>query len=178
MGNAGVFIYATNYLVQSYNIYAASALAGNAVARSIMGAVLPLAGPALYHALGANWAGTLLGLLEAACIPIPFIFYRYGRRIRERSGLIRAMEAERRRDERRDRRRNERLAAAAADDAEKRAEADAMAGTAMFTGAAVVEVAGSGKAARAEEKRIFSSSSFEESEGRRRTERDLEKGRS
>jgi hypothetical protein len=63
-GNAAVFIYASNYLVSSYDIYAASALAGNAVLRSIMGATLPLAGPSMYRTLGANWAGTLLGLLE------------------------------------------------------------------------------------------------------------------
>ena len=75
-GNALVFIYASSYLVHAYDIYAASALAGNAVLRSIMGATLPLAGPAMYSSLGANWAGTLLGLLEALCIPIPFIFYR------------------------------------------------------------------------------------------------------
>ncbi|SMR41517.1 unnamed protein product [Zymoseptoria tritici ST99CH_1E4] len=98
-GNAGVFIYASNYLVQSYGIYAASALAGNAVLRSVMGATLPLAGPALYAALGANWAGTLLGLIEAVCIPIPFIFYKYGHKIRERSGLIRSMAEDQRRRE-------------------------------------------------------------------------------
>lgn len=44
-GNCGVFIYASNYLVYSYGIYAASALAGNAVLRSAMGGALPLAGP-------------------------------------------------------------------------------------------------------------------------------------
>lgn len=75
-GNGAVFIYASAYLVQCYDIYAASALAGNAVLRSVMGAVLPLAGPSMYASLGANWAGTLLGLLEVLCIPIPFIFYR------------------------------------------------------------------------------------------------------
>ncbi|KAL5394241.1 hypothetical protein PMIN06_006007 [Paraphaeosphaeria minitans] len=46
-GNCGVFIYASNYLVHSYGIYAASALAGNAVLRSVMGGTLPLAGPAM-----------------------------------------------------------------------------------------------------------------------------------
>lgn len=44
-GNCAVFIYASNYLVHSYGIYAASALAGNAVLRSAMGGALPLAGP-------------------------------------------------------------------------------------------------------------------------------------
>jgi hypothetical protein len=47
-GNCGVFIYASNYLVHSYGIYAASALAGNAVLRSAMGGALPLAGPKMY----------------------------------------------------------------------------------------------------------------------------------
>lgn len=91
MGNGAVFIYASNYLVHSYGIYAASAMAGNAVVRSVLGGVMPLAGTALYTRLSANWAGTLLGLLEVAIIPIPFVFYRYGYRIREKSTLIREM---------------------------------------------------------------------------------------
>lgn len=90
-GNAAVFIYASNYVVHSYGIYAASAMAGNAVVRSVLGGTLPLAGHALYNSLGANWAGTLLGLLEVAIIPVPFIFYRYGHKIREKSVLIREM---------------------------------------------------------------------------------------
>jgi len=90
-GNGGVFIYASNYLVHSYGIYAASAMAGNAVVRSLLGGALPLAGHALYNKLGANWAGTMLGLLEVAIVPIPFIFYRYGHKLREKSGLIREM---------------------------------------------------------------------------------------
>ena len=91
MGNCAVFIYASNYLVYSYDIYAASALAGNAVLRSIMGATMPLAGAAMYATLGARWAGTLLALLEAACIPIPFVFYKYGWKIRQKSRLIKQM---------------------------------------------------------------------------------------
>jgi hypothetical protein len=90
-GNAAVFIYAGNYLSYSYGIYAASAMAGNAVMRSLIGGFLPLAGPSLYRALGPNWAGTLLGLLEVAIIPIPFLFYKYGHRIREKSTMIRKM---------------------------------------------------------------------------------------
>ena len=90
-GNGAIFIYASNYLVHSYGIYAASAMAGNAVVRSLLGGTLPLAGPPMYRALGANWAGTLLGLLEVIIIPIPFIFYKWGHRIREKSSLIRKM---------------------------------------------------------------------------------------
>ncbi|KAI9824930.1 MAG: hypothetical protein M1832_001535 [Thelocarpon impressellum] len=92
IGNTLTFIYATSYVAQSYGIYSASALAGNTVARCIVGGLLPLAGPALYRNLHAHWAGTLLGLLEVALIPIPFVFYKYGHKIRRRSALIRRMQ--------------------------------------------------------------------------------------
>ncbi|EKG12226.1 Sugar transporter conserved site, partial [Macrophomina phaseolina MS6] len=70
-GNAAVFIYATNYLAHSYGVFAASAIAGNTVLRSVLGGCLPLAGPAMYSALDPQWAGTLLGCLELAIVPIP-----------------------------------------------------------------------------------------------------------
>ncbi|KAF2727606.1 MFS general substrate transporter [Polyplosphaeria fusca] len=90
-GNCAVFIYASNYLVHSYGIYAASALAGNAVLRSAMGGALPLAGPKMYATLGPHWAATMLAIIEFAMIPIPVVFYRYGHKIREKSSLIRRM---------------------------------------------------------------------------------------
>ncbi|CZS98059.1 probable benomyl/methotrexate resistance protein [Rhynchosporium agropyri] len=90
-GNCLVFIYASNYIAGSYGIYAASAMAGNSVVRSIVGGTLPLAGPKMYSALSPQWAGTLLGLVQVALIPIPFVFYKYGDRIRARSPLIKQM---------------------------------------------------------------------------------------
>jgi len=93
-GNTAVFIYASNYLVHSYGIYAASALAGNSVLRSALGGTLPLAGPKMYATLGPHWAGTLLSVLEFALVPIPFVFYRYGHIIRKKSTLIAQMQAD------------------------------------------------------------------------------------
>ncbi|KAK7428723.1 hypothetical protein QQZ08_004818 [Neonectria magnoliae] len=90
-GNTLSFIYGANYIAGTYSIYAASALAGNAVIRSIFGAVLPLAGPKMYEVLTPQWAGTLLGLLEVAMIPIPFVFWRYGSKIRAKSPTIRQL---------------------------------------------------------------------------------------
>lgn len=93
-GNAALFIYASNYMAHSYGKYAASALAGNTVVRSIMGAVLPLAGPSMYASLGLRWGGFLLGMAEAACIIIPFVFLYHGHRIRRSSPLIQQMQRE------------------------------------------------------------------------------------
>lgn len=101
MGNTLSFIYGSNYLAAAYGIYAASAMAGNAVMRSIFGAALPLAGPAMYEAMTPQWAGTFLGLLEVLLIPIPFAFYRYGHKIRDRSRVIRQMREDKARAERR-----------------------------------------------------------------------------
>lgn len=152
-GNCGVFIYSNNYLVHSYSIYAASALAGNAVLRSIMGACLPLAGPAMYAALGPHWAGTLLGLLEALCVPIPFVFYfkgecatfdlsghtlirfSQGSKIRKASALISAMQEDKRKDD--DKR--AKALARAEKEAMKRGDAEAYGGVTMKTGAAIAE---------------------------------------
>ncbi|OJJ05405.1 hypothetical protein ASPVEDRAFT_86755 [Aspergillus versicolor CBS 583.65] len=112
-GNAGVFIYASNYLTDSYGVYAASALAGNSVMRSILGGVMPLVGTYLYDGLGPNWAGTLLGLLEVAIIPIPFVFYKYGYKIRMKSSLISRMQEDKKKLENRRKRLEERLASEA-----------------------------------------------------------------
>ena len=96
-GNTAVFIYASNYLAHSYGIYSASAMAGNSVVRSLLGGTLPLAGPAMYKSLGPHWAGTLLGLVQVAIIPIPVVFYKWGGRIRLRSEMIRSMQVDKER---------------------------------------------------------------------------------
>lgn len=98
-GNAISFIYGANYLAGSYGIYAASALAGNAVTRSFFGGTLPLAGPSMYAKLTPQWAGTLLGLLEALMVPIPIVFYKYGERIRAKSPVIRQMREDQEKNE-------------------------------------------------------------------------------
>jgi hypothetical protein len=74
-GNTLSFIYSQNYLGGAYGIYSASAFAGNAVMRSLLGGTLPLAGPTMYTNLTPQWAGTLLGLLEVCMIPVPIAFY-------------------------------------------------------------------------------------------------------
>ena len=100
-GNTLIFIYASNYMAGCYGIYAASALAGNSVVRSLMGGGLPLAGSSMYRALTPQWAGTLLGLVQVVMIPIPFVFYFWGVKIRAKSPLIRKMRADQEKSEQR-----------------------------------------------------------------------------
>lgn len=108
-GNGAVFIYGSNYVVGSYGIYAASALAGNTFLRSVFGGCLPLAGKAMYSSLGPRWSGFMLGMLELVCLPIPFIFYKYGHLIRSKSRLISEMQRDKQKSEARMRRAQEKL---------------------------------------------------------------------
>ena len=66
-------------------MYAASALAANTVARSAAGAAAPLFTDYMFSALGIGGGGSLIGGVACLLAPIPFLFYRYGRGIRERS---------------------------------------------------------------------------------------------
>ena len=46
-GVLGTFMPIATYLIDAFQLYAASALAANTVLRSVLGAVLPLAGPSM-----------------------------------------------------------------------------------------------------------------------------------
>lgn len=70
------------YLVDAFPLHAASANAANTVLRSVVGAFLPLAGPALYNSLGQGWGNALLALIALAFTPIAWLLYRYGEVIR------------------------------------------------------------------------------------------------
>lgn len=48
-----------------------------------MGAGFPLFATAMFKTLGLDWGSALLGFLSIAFIPIPFVLWYYGRRIRE-----------------------------------------------------------------------------------------------
>ncbi|KIK53038.1 hypothetical protein GYMLUDRAFT_179505 [Collybiopsis luxurians FD-317 M1] len=80
-----VFITFIIYIVDAYLMLAATALAGNTMIRSACGAAFPLFTVQMFHNLGTNWAATLIALLALALAPMPFLFYKYGAKIRERS---------------------------------------------------------------------------------------------
>lgn len=80
-----IFQNCLNYLVDCFQNYSASAIAANTFLRSIFAGVFPLFGCHLFENLGPNWGGTLLGLIMLSMLPIPFIFYKYGERIREKN---------------------------------------------------------------------------------------------
>lgn len=80
-----IFLPCLNYIIDCYLLFAASALAGNTLLRSAFGAAFPLFALQMFDNMGIKWAGTLLGCIAVALIPVPFLFYKYGKRLRQKS---------------------------------------------------------------------------------------------
>ena len=86
-GMLAAFMCVNTYLIDAFELYAASAMAANTVLRSIFGGLFPLFGLQMYNTLGLGWGNSLLGFLGLALCPIPWIFYHYGERIRVNTKL-------------------------------------------------------------------------------------------
>ncbi|KAG6009200.1 hypothetical protein E4U21_003053 [Claviceps maximensis] len=80
-----IFQAALNYLVDTFQAYAASAVAANTFLRSCFAGAFPLVVGPLYHNLGVGPGSSITGGFAALLIPVPFVFYTYGRRIRAAS---------------------------------------------------------------------------------------------
>ncbi|EAW12445.1 MFS transporter [Aspergillus clavatus NRRL 1] len=85
LGNMFFFMPMVGYLVSdAFPVYAASAIAANAVLRSIGGALLPLAGFRMYDTLGYGWGNSVLAFMALVFTPLLIVIYWYGEYIRTR----------------------------------------------------------------------------------------------
>ena len=80
-----IFMALLIYLSDAYLTFAASAQGMASTCRSLGGAVLPIAGRRMFLNLGINWACSLLAFLALGVAVIPFVFIRYGEKIRANS---------------------------------------------------------------------------------------------
>ncbi|KAK8848421.1 MFS general substrate transporter [Apiospora arundinis] len=71
-----------NYIGIAYAQFAASVFAGAALFRASFGATFPLFARSLFGRLGLGPGNSLLGGIAVLFIPVPFVFYHYGARIR------------------------------------------------------------------------------------------------
>ncbi|KAM0789800.1 hypothetical protein ACM66B_006652 [Microbotryomycetes sp. NB124-2] len=73
------------YLIDSYQQTAASALAAGMASRALVGSVFPLFAVQMYQKLTIQWATMLLAFLAMLLAPIPFLFKRFGPKLRAAS---------------------------------------------------------------------------------------------
>ncbi|CAL5873004.1 uncharacterized protein PFLUO_LOCUS7273 [Penicillium psychrofluorescens] len=83
-----IFVAFINYIMDSYLMYAASAVAANTILRSACAAVSPLFTQYMFDVLSVSGAGSLIGGIGMLLVPIPFVFYKYGGALRARSKLV------------------------------------------------------------------------------------------
>ena len=89
-----LFMALLNYITDAYEIFAASGLAAAACSRSFFGAVLPFAAEPMFKKLGIAWACSLLGFVSLGMCAIPFVFIKFGDRIRANSKFCQQLEEE------------------------------------------------------------------------------------
>lgn len=85
IGLITIFLPSLNYIIDCYLLFAASALAGNTFLRSAFGAVFPLFASQMFRGMKIKWATTLLGCFSVVLIPVPVLFYKYGKILRSKS---------------------------------------------------------------------------------------------
>lgn len=100
-GNLCVFVSTTQYLVDTYHgTTVASAMSANGLARYGLAAAFPLftiqseytafikfgqyvlIRIIVYTNLGTGWASSLLGFIAVALLPVPWVFFKMGKRLR------------------------------------------------------------------------------------------------
>ncbi|OJD35748.1 mfs general substrate transporter [Diplodia corticola] len=80
-----VFISCYQYIIDSYEVYAASALASVTLIRYVAAGGMVVVGIPFYENVGVHWTCTILGCISLLLAPVPYMFYMYGSRIRSKS---------------------------------------------------------------------------------------------
>ncbi|KAJ5668088.1 uncharacterized protein N7477_006658 [Penicillium maclennaniae] len=81
-GTICVFISSYMYVIDSYGIYAASALGFMTVSRYCAAGGMTIVGIPFYKNMGVHWTLTILGCISALMVPVPYVFYKFGPVIR------------------------------------------------------------------------------------------------
>ena len=86
------FIFESTYSFTSdcYGENSSSAIAGQGLMRNTLGGVAPLFASQFFHNLGSQYAGLLLAIFGTLLTFIPFVMFKYGHALRNRSELAKS----------------------------------------------------------------------------------------
>ncbi|KAL6231573.1 hypothetical protein BDW75DRAFT_38670 [Aspergillus navahoensis] len=84
LGLMGAWMPIQIYIIDCYPMFAASGNAALTASRSLVGTLLPLAGPKMFDTLGLGWGNSLLGFIAFGFVPLTMLLTKYGKTIRER----------------------------------------------------------------------------------------------
>lgn len=92
-GFSTVFQQCLNFLVDTYGLYAASAVSANTMLRSLFAFGLPIAARPMFQNLGVGPAASLLGGISCLALTVPIALLRYGATLRKRSEFVQGTES-------------------------------------------------------------------------------------
>ncbi|KAL6917123.1 hypothetical protein ACHAPO_006064 [Fusarium lateritium] len=84
-GVTGIFICTYMYIIDSYEIYSASALTFVALTRYIVAGGMTVVGIPFYENMGTHYTLTIMACLAVVLATIPYVLYFYGHNIRAKS---------------------------------------------------------------------------------------------
>nr|POF04883.1 efflux pump bik6 [Quercus suber] len=84
LGFFTIFQAALNYLIDTFQRYAASAVAANTFLRSVFAGAFPLFITPVLSNLGVGWGLSIFAFCAVVLVPIPYLFWIYGKRLRAR----------------------------------------------------------------------------------------------
>lgn len=86
MSTVLIYASASTFMMDSYGpLYGASAAGAAMFARYAMSAAFPLFALRMYVALGVGWATSILAFCTLAMAPIPWLFWKFGQRLRKKT---------------------------------------------------------------------------------------------
>ncbi|KAL1612623.1 hypothetical protein SLS60_000852 [Paraconiothyrium brasiliense] len=84
-GIISIFLSAYMYIIDAYEVNAASALTFVALIRYLAAGGMTVVGVPMYENLGPHYTLTILACISAAAVPIPYVLYQLGPKIRGKS---------------------------------------------------------------------------------------------
>jgi MFS transporter, DHA1 family, multidrug resistance protein len=81
----GIFVSSYQYVIDSYETNSASVISSITFLRYIVAGGMVIADTPMYQGIGVHWTLTLMGCLGTVLVPMPFVFWKYGRKIRSNS---------------------------------------------------------------------------------------------
>jgi MFS transporter, DHA1 family, multidrug resistance protein len=86
LGSILVYVSSNFFMLDTYGAkYGASASGASSLTRYTLSAAFPLFTLQFYRALGVGWATSILGFCTILMAPIPWVFYKWGPKLRARS---------------------------------------------------------------------------------------------
>ncbi|KAI3032960.1 hypothetical protein CBS147353_1407 [Aspergillus niger] len=77
-GSICIFISSYMYIIDTYEVYAASALGFMTSSRYCVAGGMTVVGVPFYHNMGVHWTLTILGIISAILTPVPYILWKFG----------------------------------------------------------------------------------------------------